>query len=190
MPATAFLWRLSGTQSLNQLALVAFTGTLQFLPGIIATPYWAKANRKGLLAGLRGGLLVWLFAMLLPMTLDYQLPLMRTLMDQVTGAGDNSWAHAVMASLALNAGLFIAVSLLTRTSSAEKVAAEICSMDDRARPIRQILSLHSAEEFSEQLAPALGEKTARMEVQRALDELQFSPAGSSPLCPAAPARAY
>jgi PAS domain S-box-containing protein len=169
-----FFMALSGTQSLNQLALVAFTGTLQFLPGIIATPYWAAANRKGLLAGLSGGLLVWLFAMLLPMTLDYQLPLMRTLMGQATGAGDNSWTHAVMASLALNVGLFIAVSLVTRTSRAEKVAAEICSMDDRARPIRQILSLHSAEEFSEQLAPALGKKAAKLEVQRALDELQFS----------------
>ena len=47
-----FFISLSGQQSLTQLALVAFTGTLQFLPGIIATPYWPNANRKGLLAGL------------------------------------------------------------------------------------------------------------------------------------------
>ena len=62
-----FFVTLSGRQSLTQLALVAFTGTLQFLPGIIATPYWPKANRNGLLVGLGGGLGIWFFSMLLPL---------------------------------------------------------------------------------------------------------------------------
>lgn len=175
-----FFMALSGTQSLNQLALIAFTGTLQFLPGIVATPYWATANRKGLLAGLSAGLLVWLFSMLLPIAVNYHLPLLDLLSHPLLGGPENTWATAVMLSLALNASLFILVSLLTNTSREEKVAAEICSMDDPARPVRQILSLHSAEEFSRHLVPALGKRTAQLEVQRALDELQFSPQESRP----------
>ncbi len=57
----AFFMALSGTQTLTQLGLVAFSGTLQFLPGIVATPYWPAANRKGLIAGLAVGLAIWFF---------------------------------------------------------------------------------------------------------------------------------
>ena len=50
---------ISGRESLTQLGLVAFTGTLQFLPGVVATLYWPGANRRGLLSGLAVGLTVW-----------------------------------------------------------------------------------------------------------------------------------
>ena len=170
-----FFIALSGKQSLTQLALVAFTGTLQFLPAIIATPYWPNANRKGLLTGLAGGLGIWFFSMLFPLIGDYEPRILANLYANLFGDGNDMWAAVTMVSLALNAGLFIVISLLTTTSTDEKVAAEICSMDDLARPTRQTLSLYSAGEFSERLAPALGEKTAQAEVERALTELQFSP---------------
>jgi signal transduction histidine kinase/Na+/proline symporter len=175
-----FFATLSGTQSLTQLALVAFTGVLQFLPGIVATPYWPAANRNGLLAGLAGGLLVWFFSMMLPITIEYQVPMSELLTHPLFRVGDSSWAAAILVSLAVNCSLFILVSLLTRASAEEKVAAEICSMDDLTRPTRQTLALHSAEEFSHKLAEALGVKTARAEVRRALAELQFSPTESRP----------
>jgi Na+/proline symporter len=166
-------------QSLTQLALVAFTGTLQFLPGIIATPSWQQANRTGLLAGLGGGLAVWLLTMLLPL-LGAEPP--QALLAAFTALmqTDRLWIAATLVSLCVNAGLFIAVSLLTRTGSEEKIAAEICSMDARARPVRRVLSVYNAADFSDRLAPALGEKTAASEVQRALDELQFSPGEGRP----------
>ena len=176
----AFFITLSGSQSLVQLAVVAFTGTLQFLPGIIATPYWPGANRKGLLAGLGGGLLLWFLAMLLPLFGDYSLSLLDFLFESVSGPGEERWATATMLSLALNAGLFIAVSLLTRTSTNERVAAEICSMDEVIRPTRQTLALHSVHEFSRQLATALGENTAQTVVHQALTDLQFSPRETRP----------
>ena len=68
-----FFVGISGTQTLTQLGLVAFSGTLQFLPGIIATPYWSAANRKGLMAGLAVGLGIWFFLMLLPLAGDYPI---------------------------------------------------------------------------------------------------------------------
>ncbi len=170
----AFFTILSDKHSLTQLGLVAFAGTAQFLPGLIATPYWPGANRKGLLVGLTGGLVIWFFSMLLPLVMDYHPRLLGHLYNTLFGAGDDLWAAAVMASLALNTGLFVVVSVLTSASADEKVAAEICSMDALSHPTRQTLSLHSAGEFSQHLAPALGKETARSEVQRALGELQFA----------------
>ena len=173
-----FYLSLSGSHSLTQLALVAFSGTLQFLPAVIVTPYWAGANRKGLLAGLAGGLGIWFLVLLLPVATGNP-PLVWHLAD-VDWRADNLWASTTLIALALNTTLFIVVSLLTHTSEEEKVAAEICSMDDQSRPTRQVLSVHSAAEFSDHLASALGEQTARAEVQRALDELQFSASEARP----------
>ncbi len=175
-----FFVTLSDRQSLTQLALVAFTGTLQFLPGIIATPYWSKANRNGLLVGLGGGLGIWFFAMLLPVAGGEIPHLLTAFFGMLLGQSDELWTSATLVSLGLNAGLFIVVSLLTRTSTEEKVAAEICSMDDLARPTRHNLSVYSAADFSNRLAPALGEQTAASEVKRALSELQFSSAETRP----------
>ncbi|CAA0092676.1 Signal transduction histidine-protein kinase AtoS [Halioglobus japonicus] len=169
-----FFVTLGGKQSLTQLALVAFTGTLQFLPGIIATPYWHKANRAGLLCGLAAGLGVWCFSMLLPLAGGDHPQWLTALYAQLLGESDKLWTAVAAVSLALNTGLFILVSLLTKTSKAQRVAAEICSMDDRSRPTRQILSVYSAADFSQRLAPALGQRTAEFEVERALNELQFS----------------
>lgn len=174
-----FFTALNGTPTLTQLGLVAFSGTLQFLPGIIATPYWSRANRKGLLAGLAVGLTLWFFSMLLPLATTFTPPTIGLLPDDLFSGGDG-WADAVLLSLLMNATVFVAVSLLTRTSSGEQVAAEICSMDDRARPVRQVLSLRHADEFAQQLGKALGEKTAQAEVNRALNELQFSPDEARP----------
>ncbi len=175
----SFFVALEGGQSLTQLALLAFSGTLQFLPGIIATPYWPRANRRGLLAGLGAGLLVWLVYLMLPVLGDYRSSLPPLLLSFPGGAGDH-WATVTLLSVVVNTALLVLVSLFTRRSPDEQVAAEICSMDDLNKPTRQILALGSATEFSENLASALGEKTASTEVERALRELQFDPDESRP----------
>ncbi len=169
-----FFVTLSDSQSLTQLALVAFTGTLQFLPGIIATPYWPRANRSGLLVGLCGGLGIWVFSMLLPLIGGDNPPMLTAVYDMLMGQNGQIWSSATLVSLSLNTSLFIIISLLTRTSNEERIAAEICSMDDQARPTRRILSVYNAGDFSQRLAPVLGEQTAASEVRRALSELQFS----------------
>lgn len=169
-----FYLGLAGRQSLVELGLVAFAGTLQFLPGLVATPHWPGANRYGLLAGLWGGLAFWFFTIMLPTTRGY-VPEIGQLFTSLVGQPDSIWSVATMLALAINVTLFVIVSMLTRTSEEERVAAEICSMDDLARPIRQRLPLNSAQEFAEKLTPALGDSTARAEVDRAMQQLQFTP---------------
>ncbi len=105
-----FYLTLSGSHSLTQLALVAFSGTLQFLPGIFATPYWARANRKGLLAGLAGGLGIWFLVLLLPVATGNP-PLVWHL-TRLSANSDILWASTTLIALALNTTLFIVVSLL------------------------------------------------------------------------------
>ncbi len=166
---------ISGRETLTQLALVAFIGTLQFLPGIIATLYWTSANRKGLLCGLAAGLTAWFFTLLLPIVSDFEPLFPRSLT-----AGDSSWATAAMLALLVNTALFVLVSLVTKTSAEEGIAAEICSMDDLTRPTRRTLALHSSAEFARNLSAALGENTAQVEVSRALAELQFDETESRP----------
>ncbi len=168
-----FYISLENRQSLVELAWVAFSGTLQFLPGVVATPYWPNANRRGLLAGLCGGLAFWVFAVMLPITRGY-LPHIEPFFIPGDWTSDDLWTLATMLALAINVGLFVVVSLLSPTSEEERIAAEVCSMDDLSRPVRQLLPLASAAEFTELLLPALGERTARAEVRRALDELQFT----------------
>ncbi|MFT6050756.1 MAG: PAS domain S-box-containing protein [Halioglobus sp.] len=171
---------LAGRESLTQLGLIAFVGTLQFLPGILATLYWPGANRKGLLAGLSVGLVVWFIALLLPVFTGFEPQLQEVFLYTMPTDADSLWVGAAMMSLSINASLFVIVSVLTPAHPDEDLAAEICSMDDLNRPIRQTLSLQSSREFAEQLAPALGEKTANKEVQRALADLQFDPDEARP----------
>ena len=176
-----FFTTLNGRQSLSQLALVAFIGTLQFLPGIIATPYWPRANRTGLLVGLSGGLGIWFFSMLLPLFGAHRPELLSSLYTAVLGENTKLSTATALASLGINVALFVALSLVTRRSSdEEKIAAEICSMDDLGRPTRRILSVYSPAEFSQRLALSLGENTAKSEVEKALSELQFSSSENRP----------
>ncbi|MDZ7784211.1 MAG: ATP-binding protein [Halioglobus sp.] len=169
-----FYVALDGRESLTRLALVAFAGTLQFLPGVIAIPYWRRATRRGLLAGLAAGLAVWAVCLMLPLTGIYHPQPLAELFGALAFIEDDAWTAATLLSICLNGALFVAVSLLTRPDKGEQVAAEICSMDARTRPTRRTLSVSSAADFVEKLAPALGDKTARAEVDLALSELQFS----------------
>ena len=161
----AFYTLLSGAQSLPQLAILAFSGTLQFFPAVVFTPYWPRANRAGLLAGLATGLGVWFVSLPLPVLSDNTLGL--------TADDGNAWAIRCLVALLANTAVFIAVSLLTPRSRDEEIAAEICSMESRIRPYRRSLVINSASEFPARLAPALGSKTAQAEVARALHELRF-----------------
>ena len=168
----AFFALLGSGQSLPELGFLAFSGTLQFLPAVIATPYWHRANRVGLLAGLAAGLGIWFLALVLPVLSNNTLG--------ITASHSDAWALRCLLSLLANAAVFIAGSLLTRRSAEEAVAAEICSMESGSRPHRRTLPVNAAADFVPALARGLGEDTARAEVERALGELRFDEGESRP----------
>jgi PAS domain S-box-containing protein len=162
-------------ETLAQLGLIAFVGTAQFLPGVIASLYWPKANKIGLLGGVTSGLLVWGLLLLIPMVLGE--PVVNLDWLELQGL-DTTMATTL--SLAINILVFTALSVLLPASEDERIAAEICSMDDLSRPVRQTLELKNPQEFIDRLATGLGRKTATAEVERALKELRFNERESRP----------
>ena len=164
---------------LTSLGLAAFVGMAQCLPGLLALLYWPGANRKGMVAGLLAGVLVWLAGLWLPLLTG--LPALVLLPPGLEVlAGEPDWYVVTLVSLATNALVFIVVSLATHTSEGERAAAEACSVDAVIRPQRLPLEAANGEEFKARLARALGESVASREVDRALDDLGLSPLEGRP----------
>lgn len=168
----AFYLLLGSERELSNLGIVSFVATLQFLPGALSVLYWPTANRRGFIAGLVAGMLVWGVTMLVPLIGDVQsvhLPIL----DRQYLLDEASWHLAALASLAANVLVFTLVSLFSEASVEEKGAAEACAVDNVRRPQRRELLASSPQEFAGQLAKPLGAKTAQREVEQALRDLHL-----------------
>ncbi len=159
--------------SLTSLGLAAFVGMAQCLPGLLALLYWPGANRKGMIAGLIGGIGVWLWGLWLPLLFDITMPALPFTLLMPTDAP--AWYNATLISLAVNIVLLIVVSLFTRISEGERSAAEACSVDAVIRSKRLPLEAATAGDFPSHLAQALGDEAASREVDRALKALNLTP---------------
>lgn len=153
----------SDNQSIRAISNIGLIGSLQFLPAIIALLYWRRGNKKGFMAGLAAGTSIWFVFLVLPVA---------TGTNYVT-AGFMNTREIVALSLICNIVLFITVSLLTRSSSEERVSADICSLDNLRRQRRAGLAAGSPQEFISQLTKPLGERTATREVMQALRDLNM-----------------
>ncbi|MFG0380894.1 sensor histidine kinase [Pseudomonas sp. zbq_18] len=170
--AYGFYLLLGAEQDLANLGIVAFVATLQFLPGALSVLYWPAANRRGFIAGLLTGIVVWTLSMLIPLVSNLEgmhLPWF----DIIYVLDENSWHYAAVGSLAANVLVFTLVSLFSEISDEEKSAAEACTVDNIRRPQRRELVAGSPQEFASELAKPLGAVTAQKEVERALRDLHL-----------------
>ena len=159
--------------NLTDLALTSFIATLQFLPGVIAVAHWSRGNRNGLVAGLLTGIVIWIIGLLIPMLQDQREVLMS--FAQISfNIGIDHWGQLTLWSLGLNTLIFVTVSLATHQSNDEKYSAELCAEDELSHPIRMALDIRAPEELVERLTDRIGESTARVEVDRALEQLGLS----------------
>lgn len=163
---------------LTTLGLSAFIATLQFLPGTLALLYWPIANRKGLLAGLSAGFLVWSIGLGFPLLLN---------IDQITFfgitlvlQGIDDWHQITLAATTSNILLFILVSLLTKISEEEKAGALACSQDALFFPKRLQLKAKDSHDLIRLLSIPLGQETAQREVNRVMTELNISASDTRP----------
>ncbi|SDS92332.1 Two-component sensor kinase CbrA [Halopseudomonas xinjiangensis] len=164
-------YRLLGAeQDLANLGIASFVATVQFLPGALSVLYWPQANRRGFIGGLIAGMTVWAVTLLLPLVTE-------TSSLQLFGISlsfnEDTWHVAAIASLAANIIVLTLVSLFTQRSSEERGAAEACSVDNVSRTQRMELVANSPQEFAQQLAKPLGNKTAQQEVEQALRDLKL-----------------
>jgi Na+/proline symporter/signal transduction histidine kinase len=121
----------ANAENLAATGLLAFAAVAQFAPALIAALYWRGASRRGVMVGLVGGFVVWLYTLLLP-------ALIRS--DQWLQAGPFGWdwlrpqalfhlsgwepvMHGTFWSLLVNVGCLVFVSLRLRPSLEERLHA-------------------------------------------------------------------
>lgn len=161
-------------QGLAQIGLISFVAVAQFLPGILGLLFWPRATRAGFIAGLVGGMVVWVLALILPL-LEHGGLLERAFSLQAAlGATEQDrWAFATLWSLSLNGVLFVIGSLLSRPTAEESEAAQACCRESVSLPTG-VVAASSVAQFEEQLAHSVGRRIATQEVRKALADLALS----------------
>jgi PAS domain S-box-containing protein len=168
-----FYAALNNRFNLTELALAAFIGTLQLLPGVMAVAHWPRGNRRGFIAGLMVGSNIWFFGLMLPMMQGWTSATL-PLWNIPISIGIGEWSHITLWSLGLNTVVFLVVSYLSRQSDEERYSAELCSDDELSHPVRLALDIRSPSEIIERLSTRIGRSTAHTEVQRALQRLNMT----------------
>ena len=169
----------SDQHDLAALGIAAFSGVLQFMPGVLAMLYWPEANRNGFVAGVVTGMTIWFFLVLLPLLQPESVVLVDSILPSELG-GTSSWQRGTLLSLGANILLFVLGSVFFKQSEEEQMAAEICSTDELSRPIRQAMDVHSPAEMKERLTKSLGRSTAERELSNALRDLDMDATESRP----------
>ncbi|WP_051362360.1 sensor histidine kinase [Solimonas soli] len=155
------------TAGLAHLGLISFVGVTQFLPAVLAMLVWPRANRVGFLAGVSGGMTMWLLILVWPLAFGTPSPLAPLPLHD-----EDPWLFATFWSLAVNGLLFALGSLSTRPSAKEQAADQACRLDAVLLLSEQPRTL-GVGELRGRLADALGEEAAHAEIERALSDLKL-----------------
>lgn len=118
---------ISGYLPLASIGLISFCAVANFAPGVVLGLYWRQAHRYGVVAGLAGGFVVWLYALLLPTLrqtggggqvapLQPYLPAPLAELDPV--------GQGFVVGIVVNALLLVGVSLLVRARGADAEQAD------------------------------------------------------------------
>jgi Na+/proline symporter/signal transduction histidine kinase/CheY-like chemotaxis protein len=128
-------YRLGGdSAALAQTGLLSFAAAAQFAPALIGGVLWRRANRRGVLAGLSGGFLVWAYTLLLPSLFgpdrvgaalpDWLHPY--AFFGQSFG---DSLTHGTLWSLGINLILFMGLSFGATERLRDRVQAVVFTAD-------------------------------------------------------------
>src|SRR6266851_4751004 len=125
---------ISGYLPLASIGLISFCAVANFAPGLVLGLYWRRAHRLGVVAGLAGGFVVWLYALLLP-TLqqsagDGQVAPLKPYLPAPLAELDPV-GQGFVVGIVVNALLLVGISLLVRArgSDAEQAAAFVLGPD-------------------------------------------------------------
>ena len=132
----AFVWhRYAAVHDLAENGLLAFAAVAQFAPALIGALYWRGATRRGAVAGLLAGGLLWLWCLFLPTLLSTANAAPHWIAHGPFGIdwlrpqglfgldGLDPLSHGVLVSLLANIGTFVVVSLRRRPLLQDQLAA-------------------------------------------------------------------
>jgi Na+/proline symporter/CheY-like chemotaxis protein/anti-sigma regulatory factor (Ser/Thr protein kinase) len=161
---------ISGYLPLASIGMISFCAVANFAPGLVLGLYWRRAHRHGVVAGLAGGFVVWLYALLLPTLrqtagggqlapLQPYLPAPFADLDPV--------GQGFVVGILINTLLLVSVSLMVRArgSDAEQAEAFVLGADapsEGDRPPRRQAPADAARihELRELLARFVGSERA------------------------------
>ncbi|MGF7173380.1 sensor histidine kinase [Azospirillum doebereinerae] len=187
-------FRVAGSAyALVSIGLISFAAVAQFAPALIGGLYWQGATRRGALAGLVGGALVWTHTLLLPsFARSGWLPAsfiesgpwgIASLRPYALFGleGFDPLTHALFWSALVNIGLYIALSLTDRPDSAQQAQAvafvAVFEQSEPLEPPADWQGVASVGDLARVVARFLGPQRA---------EAAF--AGADPAAPAGPER--
>src|SRR5215468_10508928 len=118
---------ISGYLPLASIGLISFCAVSNFAPGLVCGLYWRRAHRYGVVAGLAGGFVVWLYALLLP-TLHQsagggQLAPLRPYLPSPLAELDPV-GQGFVVGIVVNSLLLVGISLLVRARDADAQQAD------------------------------------------------------------------
>jgi Na+/proline symporter/signal transduction histidine kinase len=171
---------LQHNRGLVELGLISFVAVAQFLPGVFGLLYWPRATRRGFLAGLGAGAVIWAGTLLVPLLQRAgAFAVGPEVLQIVDPAGQDKWQYATFWSLSVNALLFVVFSLLSRPDEEERESAYACVLESSAPP-RGVVTAASTAQFRQQLAQVMGQTAAEHEVRQALEDLGMTSDESRP----------
>ncbi len=177
-------------QILSEIGVVSFLAASQLAPVAFGGLYWKKGNRKGALAGLVSGFLLWGYTALIPTVAGENYILGRLVQDgpfglaflkptNLFGLDLDIWTNSVLWTLLINTSLYILVSLLSKPSPEEEAIAVnfVNVFQEKAEPWRlkrEEMRQGTIEELEGTLARYIGETQARDKVDAVLARLGTS----------------
>lgn len=163
---------ISGYLPLASIGLISFCAVANFAPGLVLGLYWQRAHRYGVVVGLTGGFVVWLYALLLP-TLHQGAgaatesgpvaPFMPYLPAPL--AALDAVLQGFLACLAVNTALLVGVSFLVRPVGRDREQADAFVLGAEPAPPSRRTPADAAriEELRQLLARFVGvERAARL----------------------------
>lgn len=113
-----------GGGALASIGLIAFLGVSQVLPALLGGLFWPGSTRRGAMAGISLGFIIWAYTLFLPsFGQDFGLGGLLAPQALLGVVIDDPLIHAVVWSLGLNTCAFVAISLLTSPNPKERLQA-------------------------------------------------------------------
>ncbi len=117
--------------SLVSIGMISFAAVAQFVPAIIGGIYWKEGARKGAIAGILLGTLVWFYTLVLPSLIGAGL-FPQSILDEGLGGihalrplalfglkGMDDISHSLFWSMFFNVGAYVSLSLISKATSIE-----------------------------------------------------------------------
>ncbi|MBN1235338.1 MAG: DUF835 domain-containing protein [Methanotrichaceae archaeon] len=177
-------------QILAEIGVVSFLAACQLAPAALGGLYWKRGNRKGAMAGLVSGFLLWAYTALIPtvakgsvwlgnLVREGPFGITALMPTNLLGLDLDIWTNSVFWTLLVNCSLYVLISLVSKPTLDEERSAncfvdeyheETITYDHGTLVIRQ----GTVEELEATLARYIGEAPARNQVDAYLERLGTS----------------